>query len=60
VDADLVRAACLEPDVEERVGAEELVDLEMRHRFARRVGVERTTRWVVTVAADRCVDPPAP
>ena len=47
-------------DVQERVGAQQLVDLEVRDRFARRVGVERAARRLVTVAADRRVDPAAP
>ena len=37
MDADLVRPAGLEPDAQERVALEELLELEVRHRRARRV-----------------------
>ena len=39
VNADLVRAAGLEPDLEQRALVEHLLDLEPRHRLARAVGV---------------------
>ena len=40
MDADLMRPARLELHVEERVAREELNELEVRDRLARRVGVE--------------------
>ena len=56
MDADLVRPPRLERDAEQRVAPEQLVDLEVRHRFARRVGVERVPLRVAAVAADRRLD----
>src|SRR3954470_14168358 len=56
VDADLVRPPGLEPHTEERVARQELDQLEVRHRLARRGRIERMPRRVVTVAADRRVD----
>src|SRR5262245_22230109 len=56
MDADLVRPAGLEAHIQDCVGAEQLVDLEVRDRLARRVRVQRTARGVVPVAADRRVD----
>src|SRR5205814_1139509 len=50
----------LERDAEERVLRQQLLDLEMRDRVARRVGVERMTQGVVAVASDRSVDRAAP
>src|SRR5437016_6225252 len=50
----------LEPDPEQRVPAEQLLHLEMRHGLARRVGVERMSQRVVAIAADGRVDGPAP
>ena len=41
VDADLMRAAGLEPDPQQGVATQQLIDLEVRQRVARRVGVER-------------------
>ena len=46
VDADLVRAAGLEPHLEQRARAEQLDHLEVRHRVARRRRVERVARSV--------------
>ena len=60
VDADLVRAAGLEADVEQRVPVEQALDLEVRDRLARRVGVERVARRLAAVAADRRLDPAGP
>ena len=60
VDADLVRAAGLEPDVEQRVPAEQPLHLEVRDRLARGVRVERVARRLAPVAADRRLDPPGP
>ena len=60
VDADLVRPAGLEADASERVPGSSSLDLEVRDRLARRVGVERMARRVAAVAADRRLDPPAP
>ena len=57
VHADLVRAPGLERDVEERVLRQGLHDLEVRHRLARLVGVERAPRRIAPVAADRRLDP---
>jgi len=60
VDSDLVRPAGLEPDVEECVPVEKPLDLEMRDGVARRVGVERHARGLVSVAADRRLDAAPP
>ena len=43
VDADLMRAARLQANPQQRVLGQQLLQLEVRHRVARRVGVERTT-----------------
>jgi len=59
VHADLVRSAGLEPDAEERVLRQELRDLEVRDRLARRVRVERLPGRLGAVAADRRLDPAA-
>ena len=59
VDADLMRAAGLEADAQERVARQELLELEMRHRGTGCGGVERLAEPVVPVAADRCLDGPA-
>ena len=59
VDADLVRPPRLEPHAQERVARQQLLELEVRDRRARRVGVERMPQAVVPVAADRRVDRPA-
>ena len=58
VDSDLVRAAGLEPDAEQRVLGEQLDDLEVRDRLVWRVGVQRLPRRLRPVAADRRLDPP--
>src|SRR4051812_48381841 len=60
MDADLVRAAGLEPHVEQRVAVEQPLDLEVRDRLARRVAVERVARRPAPGAADRRLDPPGP
>ena len=57
VDADLVHAPRLEPHAEQRVALQALLELEVRDRVSRRVGVERLARRVATVAADRSLDP---
>ena len=57
--ADLVGAAGLERDAEERVLAVGLEHLEMGDRLAGRVGVERPAGRIVAVAADRRLDPAA-
>ena len=57
--ADLVRPPRLEPDGEQRVAREELADLEVRHRHARVVGVERLSQRVAAVAPEGRVDPAA-
>ena len=59
VHADLMRAAGLQGNPQERMATEQLVDLEVGHRLARRVGVERLPERIVPVAADRSVDRPA-
>src|SRR5213075_1101494 len=59
MDADLMRPAGLEPDAQERVALEELLELEVRHGRARLIRVERVPETVVPVAADRRVDRPA-
>ena len=60
VNADLVRPAGLQPDREQRVLGEQTLDLEMRDRVARRVRVQGSPQRVVTVAADRRLDPAGP
>ena len=60
VDADLVRPAGLERHAKERSLRERLDKLEVRHRIAGAVGVERLARRVAPVAADRGLDPPGP
>src|SRR4051794_22138719 len=59
VDADLVRPAGLEPDLEQRVARQELTDREVGDRIAGRIGVERMPQSIATVAADRRFDPAA-
>src|SRR5436305_52571 len=54
------RPARLEADAQERVIAQELHHLEMGHRLARSVRVERPTEWIRAVASDRSLDRPAP
>src|SRR6478609_8264380 len=56
MDANLMRPAGLEPDAQERVALEELLELEVRHGHAWRVRVERVPEPVVAVATDRRVD----
>src|SRR5437879_296 len=60
VNADLMGPARLEPDAQERVPLEQLLELEVRHGGARRIRLERVAEPVVAVAADRRVDRPAP
>src|SRR5689334_2831457 len=60
MNADLVRSSGLERDAQQRVSRQELHELEMRQGLARRVGVERMTLRVVSVAPDRRLDRPAP
>jgi hypothetical protein len=60
VDADLMGAPRLEADVEQCVAGQELGDLEVRHRVARGLGVERHAGRLAPVAADRRLDPPPP
>src|SRR5690242_910966 len=55
-----MRAPGLEPHVEHRVPVEQALDLEVRDRLARRVGVERVACRLAAVAADRRFDPPGP
>src|SRR5438093_515836 len=59
VHADLVGAAGFELDLEERVTREQLDELEVRHRVARSVRIERVPQGVAAVAADRGFDAPA-
>ena len=56
VGADLVRAAGLEPHPQQREVLEGLLDLEVRDRLARLVGLGRDARPHAPVAADRGVD----
>ena len=56
VHADLVRAARLQANVEERVLAHELDDLEVRDRLSRLLRVERPLGRIATIAAQRRVD----
>ena len=58
VHANLVRAAGLEPDLEERVLGELLDELEMRDRLSGLVRVERATGALPPVASDGSVDAP--
>jgi hypothetical protein len=60
MDADLVHPARLEPDPQQRVAREELLELEVRDRLARRIGVERLAGRVAAVASDRRLDPARP
>src|SRR3954452_8487848 len=56
MDSNLVCPARLERHPQEGVTREQLDDLEMRDRLARRVRVEGVALCVVAVAADRGVD----
>src|SRR5689334_23037288 len=56
VDADLVRAAGLEADAQQRALAEQALHLEVRDRLARRGRVERVTHGVVPVTPDGGLD----
>ena len=56
VDADLVGAPGLEPDIEERVRGEQLAYLEVRYGLPRLVGVERASGRIAAIAADRRID----
>src|SRR5438046_7405147 len=56
VNPDLVRAPGFEPHAQQRMAWQQLLDVEVRHRVARRVGVERLPQGVVPVSPDRCVD----
>src|SRR2546430_1423058 len=60
VDADLVCATGLETNAEERVLRQQLLDLEVRDRLLRRLGIERAAHGVAPVAADRGIDRAAP
>jgi len=60
VDTDLVSAAGLEPNPQERVPADQLLDLEVRRRVAGAIAVERLTRGIGSVTADRGLDPALP
>ncbi len=59
VDADLVRAARLEPDAQQRMLRQDLLDVEVGHGVARRGGVEGLPRRIAPVAANGRLDPPA-
>ena len=52
VDADLVGPPCLQVDAEERVLAQQLEQLEVRHRLARAVRVQGLAGGVAAVAAE--------
>ena len=56
VDADLVRPARLEVDPEQRMLAEQLQQLEVRHRVARAVRVQGLAGRVAAVAPERRLD----
>src|SRR5919198_2775986 len=56
VDPDLVSAPGLELHVEQSTLRELLDELEVRHRLARLVGVERPACRVAAIAADRRID----
>ena len=58
--ADLVRSTRLERHPQERMPRQELLDLEVRHGIARRIGVERLPERVVAVSPDRRVDRASP
>jgi hypothetical protein len=60
VRADLVRAAGLEPHAQQRVVRQRALDLEVRDRRARLVGVGRDPGAHAAVAANRGVDRAAP
>src|SRR5262245_23829923 len=55
---DLMRPAGLQAHLEQRALAEALARLEPRHRAAGALGVERDSRPVAAVAADRRIDAP--
>src|SRR5919204_6316254 len=57
--ADLMRATGLEPHVKQRMLRQQLDQLEVRHRLARPVRVERLPEGIPPVASDRCFDSPA-
>ena len=54
-----MRAACLEPNTQQRVLRQDVLDVEVRHGIARRTGVEGLPRRIISVAADGRLDPPA-
>ena len=56
VDANLMRSPGLEPDVEQGVSRQQLHELEVRHRIARRVRVQRVTERISPVTPDRRLD----
>jgi hypothetical protein len=58
VNADLVHTPGFEADAEECMSREQLLELEVCDGLARCVCVERLTRRVAAVTADRCLDPP--
>jgi hypothetical protein len=59
VDADLVRAARLEPNPQQRVLRQDVLDVEVRDGVARRAGVDGLPRRIISVAADGRLDSPA-
>src|SRR6188472_1768580 len=60
MNPDLVRPAGLEPDAQQCMARQQLLELEMRYRRARGGRVERMPKPVMPVATDRGVDRPAP
>src|SRR5438105_9609926 len=60
VHPDLVRSSGLEPDPQQRVAPQQLLDLEVRHGGSGRIGVERVAQRVVPVPPDRRVDRAGP
>src|SRR3954452_1401784 len=56
MDPDLVRAAGLELHVQQRMPREELDELEVRHRVARLVRIERVAHRLTAVSAARRLD----
>jgi hypothetical protein len=59
VDADLVRSARFEPNPQQRVPRQEVLDIEVRDGVARRARIDGLPRRITSVAADGRLDPPA-
>jgi hypothetical protein len=60
VNADLMHPSRLKPHPQQRVTIPGLSDLEVRDRIPRRICLERNAGGVMSIAADRSLDPSAP